>query len=133
MLLAIFCYFEDRIIPLFNNNFIELNPILRKNKHKNSYSLSIENKETFNVFVKKFGMIRGAKNNVKIPKFIFKNKSLMTAFLRGLFDTDGCLKFSKQTKNVNYYPRIQLGFRESPFAHQIEELLKNLNFKFAKW
>ncbi len=126
-------YFEDRIVPLFNNNFIEINPILRKNKHKNSYSLSIENKKVFDTFVKKFGMIRGVKNNAKIPKFIFKNKSLMTAFLRGLFDTDGCLKFSKQSKNINYYPRIQLGFKESGFAHQIEKLLITLDFKFSKW
>jgi intein/homing endonuclease len=126
-------YFESRIIPLFNKNFIDVNPILRKNKHKNSYSLSVENKLTFNTFIKQIGMARGAKNNVEIPKFIFKNKSFIIAFLRGLFDTDGCLKFSKQTKNINYYPRIQLGFKESPFAHQIEKLLIALDFKFSKW
>ena len=54
-------------------------------------------------------------------------------FLRGLFDTDGCLKFSKQTKNKNYYPRIQYCFRDTKFAWQVKGLLGRIDFNVGTW
>jgi intein/homing endonuclease len=126
-------YFRDWVIPLFRKTFEDINPKLNKNKLKNSYNITLENKKVFETFVKKFGMQRGAKININVPFFILENNNLISHFLKGLFDTDGSLKFSKQTKKLNYYPRIQLCFRDSPFAHQIGILLKSLNFNFGKW
>ena len=126
-------YFLNRVIPLFKKTFGNVNLKLNKNKTKNSYNVTLENKQVFEMFVNKFGMHRGAKKHSKIPLFIMNNPNLMASFLRGLFDTDGSLKFSKQTKTKNYYPRIQLSFRDSPFAKQIGLLLRTLNFNFGTW
>lgn len=126
-------YFLNRVVPLFKKTFGNVNLKLNKNKIKNSYNLTLENKEVFETFVKKFGMNRGSKNNVEMPSFIIRNPALVASFLRGLFDTDGSLKFARQTKKINYYPRIQLCFRDSPFANQIGLLLNTLNFNFGLW
>ncbi|MBW3001615.1 hypothetical protein KY338_00470 [Candidatus Woesearchaeota archaeon] len=126
-------YFLNRVVPLFKKTFGNVNLKINKNKIKNSYNITLENKKVFDIFVKKFGMNRGSKNNTEIPSFIIRNPALVAPFLRGLFDTDGSIKFSKQTKKIHYYPRIQLGFRDSQFAHQVGALLKSLDFNFGKW
>ena len=95
-------YYENYIIPIFIKSF-NITPKLYKRKGKNAYDLQIENKNVFSFFVNELGMIRGSKKNrVLIPDKIIKNKEFSKNFIRGLFDTDGCLKFSKQTKNLNY-------------------------------
>jgi len=60
-------------------------------------------------------------------------KKLVISELSVLFDTDGYLKFSKQTKNMNYYPRIRFCFRDSNFVWQVKELLEKINFNFGTW
>ena len=55
----------------------------------------------------------------------------MTHFLRGLFDTDGCLKFSKQTKNISYYPRIRFCFQDSTLINDLRLSLKSLEFNYG--
>ncbi|MBW2981850.1 hypothetical protein KY343_03120 [Candidatus Woesearchaeota archaeon] len=122
-------YYKERLIPLFAKYF-NGNIYLRKRKDKNSYYFWIENKNIINFFLK-IGFKRGNKSKSGIP-LIFKNKSKFTcSFIRGLFDTDGCLKFSKQTKDYHYYPRIRLAFQESPLIYDLKIVLDNLNFKYG--
>lgn len=65
--------------------------------------------------------------------FIHSNKKFILSFFRGIFDTDGCLKFSKQTKNIHYYPRVEIGFRQSNFIFEIDKLIKSLNINYSSW
>jgi len=62
---------------------------------------------------------------------IKKNAKLMPHFLKGLFDTDGYLKFSKQTKDYHYYPRIRLCFQNSPLVYDLKTILKELGFNYG--
>lgn len=71
--------------------------------------------------------------NSRIPNKIRNDNKLILYFLRGLFDTDGCLKFSKQYKSKNYYPRIQFCFRRSKFADDVGEVLRKVDFNFCRW
>jgi len=124
-------YYENYIIPIFIKSF-NITPKLYKRKGKNAYDLQIENKNVFSFFVNELGMIRGSKKNrVLIPDKIIKNKEFSKNFIRGLFDTDGCLKFSKQTKNFNYYPRIQIYCHKSPMCDQIRLVLDRLKFNYS--
>ena len=110
-------YYKNYINLKFIKNF-KIKPHIYKRNNKNAYDLQIENKEVFSFFTNKLGMIRGSKKNrVLIPDKIFKNKEFSKRFIRGLFDTDGCLKFSKQTKDFNYYPRIQIYCHKSPMCN----------------
>src|SRR3989344_6983144 len=126
-------YYINYLMPSFIKNF-NIKPILYKQKNKNSYFLQIENKNVFSFFVKELGMKRGAKHlKVLIPMKIMLNNAFSKSFVRGLFDTDGGLKFSKQNKKFNYYPRIRICAKKSPMTKQIKIILDRLRFNYSKY
>ncbi|MDP3733965.1 MAG: LAGLIDADG family homing endonuclease [Nanoarchaeota archaeon] len=125
-------YYEKRVIPLFQSLFCKI-PTLRKRNDSNAYYLMIYSKDIFNFLLNDIGMRRGIKKESSVPDIIFSDKNLMRAFVRGLFDTDGCLKFSKQGRNINYYPRVQIALRKSPLANQLADLFKILDFPYGSW
>jgi DNA-binding transcriptional regulator WhiA len=94
-------YYKDNLMPLFKENFGK-EPALKRRNDRNAYYLLLSSKETMNFLTEKIGLKRGSKVNASVPKIALSNKNLARAFLRGLFDTDGCLKFSKQTKSIHY-------------------------------
>ncbi|HIG96804.1 MAG TPA: hypothetical protein HA230_00435 [Candidatus Aenigmarchaeota archaeon] len=77
------------------------------------------------------GLKRG-KKNYRMPNKI-KKRALYPHILRGIFDTDGCLKFSKQSRKVNYYPRIQFALMPSDITNFISIMLEKLEIKHGKW
>lgn len=125
-------YYENRVIPLFETIFNK-KPFIKRRKDRNSYYLMIEVKNIMDFLIQKIGMARGPKLDAKIPKFIFDNKTFMISFLRGLFDTDGNLNFSKQNKKRAYYPRVRLCGKSYPMIEQIQVLLDELGFRYCNW
>ncbi len=124
-------YYNKRVNPLFYELFNQKGKI-RRRKDRNAYYLMIYSKSIFNVFLN-VGLSRGSKINAKVPEIILQDKKLATNFIRGLFDTDGCLKFSKQTKDINYYPRVQIALRKSQLAEELVQLFRLLNFPYGCW
>ncbi|MCK4670354.1 MAG: hypothetical protein KAT43_04050 [Nanoarchaeota archaeon] len=125
-------YYKDNVIPLLKSLFTG-NPKLRKRNDRNAYYIDFNSKEAMNHLTNKIGLVRGNKVNARIPTIITNNLNLIPHFLRGLFDTDGCLKFSKQSKDIRYYPRIQFCFRNTKFAEEVGDLLIKIGFKIATW
>jgi intein/homing endonuclease len=125
-------YFKKRVMPLFELLFNK-KPILKRRNDSNAYYLMIYSKEILDFLINEVGLKRGSKEKAHSPKKIISNKKLIPHFLRGLFDTDGCIKFSKQSKDINYYPRIQIALRHSPIAKELKELFKILNFNYGTW
>ena len=125
-------YYQDRITVLFRDLFSQKS-VIRKRTNQNSYYLMVYSKEIVGFLTNQIGLKRGAKNNTTIPGVIMSNKKLSPHFLRGLFDTDGCIKFSKQKSNENHYPRIQIALKKSPIAYQLKALFKKLNFNYGSW
>jgi len=75
------------------------------------------------------GIKSGSKINVEIPKKIIRSRKLIKRFLRGLFDTDGCIYFDKNrsAKNpINNQPTIKLGTVSKKLANQVFNSLKRL-------
>ncbi len=124
-------YHKKRVSKLFQNNF-NAQPIFFKQKHKNAHYIQIESKNVMD-YLTKIGLSRGSKTNIATPYTIKNNKELIIYFLRGLFDTDGCLKFSKQSRNLSYYPRVRITAKKSQMAENIGILLRTLNFKYSMW
>ena len=125
-------YYKETVIPLFEKVFGK-RPILRKRKDRNAYYLTLECKKTMNYLANNLKLNRGSKVNASVPSIIFSKKKYARTFLRGLFDTDGCLKFSKQSKKFNYYPRIQIALRISPLAYELKRILDYLKFPYGTW
>ena len=125
-------YYQKHVSILFQKEF-KKTPYLKKRKDRNAYYLMICSKEIIDYLVNELRMKRGSKYHAVIPNLISSKKEFMGAFLRGIFDTDGCIKFSKQNRNINYYPRIEISLRESPLARELKILLENLNISFCSW
>lgn len=122
-------YHKRIVARLIKNNF-DANPIFFKQEHKNAHYIQIESKPFLNYFLS-IGLTRGPKINTVIPQIIKKEKRSIVPFLRGIFDTDGCLKFSKQAKKFSYYPRVRISAKDSPMARDIASLLKKLDFNYC--
>ncbi|MBT3324173.1 hypothetical protein HN681_00200 [archaeon] len=122
-------YYQFYLKPNIEKLF-DVKVYIRKRKDRNAYYLSFENKKVMQKLLD-LGLSRGKKENLQI--FNFPNKIALINFLRGLFDTDGSLKFSKQTKDYNYYPRLQFCFKKSDFSFNLGELFEILEFNYAKW
>ncbi len=125
-------YLKNRVMPLFEKLFNKT-PYFAPRKDRNAYYIQINSKSIIEFFTKTFSMSRGEKSGYRISKKILKNKKLMSHFLRGLFDTDGCIKFSKQTRKFNYYPRIQFYFKNGPLSGDLESILSKLGFKYSSY
>ncbi len=99
-------HYENFIIPTFDKKLAL--PITGRHvktivyKLRNSYGISIEN-EALVKFLVRCGLPAGTKNELNIPYWIRKNKSILRAFLRGLFDTDGTVYFSRNYSSKRPY------------------------------
>ena len=66
-------------------------------------------------------------SQLKIPGCI-DSDNLFCAFMKGLFDTDGCVVLSKQHKKVHYYPRLEIASKSLVFLQSILVRLKLMGF-----
>ena len=103
-----------------------LNPTIYLNKRDNTIQLVYYSKALLE-FKKNFGLCVGKKDNVEIPKSILDSDYILD-FIRGLFDTDGCLHFQKKYKEVNYYPRLDITSKSKKLISQTDEILRNHGF-----
>ncbi len=71
---------------------------------------------------------------IKVPKKIIesRNKKTYIGFIRGLFDTDGCVSFSKSKKN---YPTVTFTIKSQHLIREVKEMLIKLGFipSVGKW
>ncbi len=118
-------YFEFYILPLVNRLF-NIQAKIYKKKGQNTIATILRSKGLFE-FLKSLGIHVGPKTNWLIPKIIIQNKQFHKAYLRGIFDTDGCVSL----KTYNHgYPVIKIKQKSRNAIEQISQLLKNLGFYF---
>lgn len=82
-------------------------------------------------FYKYLGFPIGPKYNIKIPKFVFLNKRLEIACLRGLMDADGSLAFCKGDHRKYSNPVIHFTTKSKPLARQACKILEDLEFTYS--
>lgn len=119
---------KDLIKKLFD---IEVKP---KYRGPNSYGIQTTNKIITNFFIDK-GFKPGTKTyTVRIPDYI-KNADINVkkAFIRGLFDTDGCICFDKNRTAFHYYPKIEFNFASKDLRDDLVLLLNELGFRVHFW
>ncbi len=101
--------------------------------HDGGLRFILQSKEAFNVFLD-LGMKGGKKaRTVVIPQKIVDmgwNYSKYT--VRGIFDTDGTVFFSKKTYSNPIYPTVEICTYSNNLANQLAELLKMHGFRARK-
>jgi len=125
-------YYDKRIKFLFKKVFRkEVFP--REFSYWGTYGICVGNKGITKEFISA-GMIVGKKaHKVTVPEEIILNHFLYTSFIRGLFDTDGCIYFTKSyNKNASKWQKLTkhkpiITFKTVSFclASQLKKLLKN--------
>ena len=92
----------------------------------NDASLTFSCKELIN-FKLSIGMLLSPKIDLTVPRWIKENKEFLRNFLRGLFDTDGCLSFKSKNGNPHNYPVIHLKLSDKNLIEEIQESLESFS------
>jgi len=82
-------------------------------------------------FLNKQGMPQGNKiqNNLAVPRWIMRKSSYQKAFLRGLFDTDGCIYLDKHKINKKRYNH--LGWAITSYAERLRKDIVEILLNFG--
>jgi intein/homing endonuclease len=133
-------YYDDHVIPLFNKVF-GLSIKGRFFPSRKTYGFWTSSNVVIETF-KNLGFPSGAKSLIIFVPDVIKyseNKLILTRFLRGYFDTDGCVTFRNRTggksyskfkQKYHYYPRIQLISVSKKLIGDVGEMLEQLGFNF---
>ena len=70
------------------------------------------------------GIPYGEKIDLRIPTLVQSDTKYSAAFIRGVFDTDGC--FTTQKYGKYHYPLVKICTKHKRFANEIMEVLGNL-------
>ena len=129
-------YYCATVKPLLETLFnIPFDPKYRSGGKNGCFGIQTSKKEVTAFFLL-YGFNSGRKTHtVRIPQYIFDAPhSIQLAFVRCLFDTDGCIRFERMNKQtLHTYPRIELSFASRILRDNLQDLLTNLGFRCFVW
>jgi len=124
-------FYHQVIGPKFERVF-GIFPRMKYHDSQTTYGFSVYSKTIYSYLVNIIGLPSGVKYpTLRIPEIFLKDEKLTIAFIRGVFDTDGCISFKKGDKNYPHYPVINLTSKSANFIKQIADILNNLGLKFS--
>ena len=137
-----FQYYDEHVVLLFEKVF-GIKPKTRLFPSRNTYGFVIRDVSIIEC-LHSVGFPYGRKTlTVAVPGFVLDSKNLdvIYAFLRGVFDTDGCLSFGRrggsgykpEEKLKHAYPRIRLSICSKPLWEGVQKLLMATGFNFRAY
>jgi hypothetical protein len=123
-----YVYFKKTIINLLKDLF-NINCKVKKRKGMNAIEIKFNSKSMLE-FLREIGYYK-LKCKIIIPYWIIKNEQLHSPFLKGLFDTDGCIFRSNKEGSPNY-PCIELTTACLELATLVKQILLINKFKVPK-
>jgi intein/homing endonuclease len=117
-----FDYIKNYVCSLIERLFC-LTPKIYLREDQNAIRVIIYSRTVFN-FIKERGFPLGNKGEIKVSEEIMKREILFKRFIRGFFDTDGCLCLKK--KEGKRYPSIGLSSKSKSLLLLMQEFLKSL-------
>lgn len=118
-------HYDRRIAPVFDELF-SIKPSLRVMQKTGVYGFQVWSDDLVK-FKCSLGLPLGKKTDFSIPHFILRHTITKRAFVRGFFDTDGCLYI--QNKRGKPYPRVEMGSISERLMKQLSTVLLSLGFK----
>lgn len=129
-------YYEKVVAPLLYQIFkFKVNPKFRSGGKNGCFGIQTTNKDITS-FLLKYGFKPGRKSGtVKVPDIVFEStKKIQLSFLRGYFDTDGCLRYERiNSKLERNYPKLEMGSLSTFLIHDLKNLFKKLGFRNYSW
>ncbi len=130
-----YAYYENHVKPLIETLFHEtFRPKYRSGGKNGCYGIQTCSKSLI-AFLCKSGFRPGSKTHtLTVPEIIWKStRNIQRAFLRGVFDTDGCIRFDKNHTRRHYYPKIEVCSASKDFRDGLSQLLHRLGFRHHIW
>ena len=121
-------HYITRIKPLYKKLF-NLDVNLKDMHSSGVFGFQIWSNKLVGYKSKVLGLPLGKKLDFMIPSFIIKDKTLLKCFLRGYFDTDGCLYI--ENKRGKPYPRVEMTTISKRFAKQLKDIINKLSFRVS--
>ena len=118
-------YYSNFIKPLFKKLYnIEIN----LKDYGDSFGFETYSKALWEFKTKVLKLKAGKKVYIaKMPDILkVNNPKILGAFIRGLFDTDGCISFKTKYGYNKYYPGIDLSLASKPLIKDTAKILKML-------
>jgi len=116
------------LIPLIKKLF-GINPNLYKRKDKNAYTVAFNSRRVVTYLANQIRFPIGEVPKT-VPRIILgASRRMKIAFVRGFFDADGSLIFSKKTYSQHMYPSIELKCVYKAVLADIETILRELAFR----
>ncbi|MGV8171346.1 MAG: LAGLIDADG family homing endonuclease [Candidatus Woesearchaeota archaeon] len=122
-------FYHKIIIPKFERIF-GISPRIKYHDCETTYGFSVYSKTIYTYLTKVIMLPSGIKYaELRVPEIFSKDKKFTIAFIRGVFDTDGCISFKRKYRSYPYYPTISLASKSPKFIKQIFDVLISLNLK----
>jgi intein/homing endonuclease len=126
-------FYDEHILPLVTTLFGPLFKTKIRSTSKGRFYYGIQTcKKALISFLLDQGLTPGAKvYTTSIPAHIIQgNRNNKNAVVRGLFDTDGCIRFQRKNGGEkDTYPNIEWGVTSKQLAKDIQTLLIGLQFR----
>lgn len=127
-------YYDSLVCPLFSKVF-EKKVVPHEKKSNSVYGFYLCDKEIVRIF-REIGFTRNKTYSVKVPKEVLNSKDpeILSAFVRGYADCDGCISFMKRKGKYNKfklkfntYPRVHIVSVSKQVMDDISSMLNSLN------
>jgi len=119
-------HYLERIKPLYKKLF-NIDVSLREMHSTGVFGFQVWSNRVVEYKNKILNLPVGKKKDFIIPDSICGNDSFSKSFLRGFFDTDGCLYI--ENKRGKPYPRIELGCTCEGFVKQLKSMINKMGFR----
>lgn len=120
--------FYDEVVGPMVCDLFGIQPRMRE-LSGGTYGFRLYSKQLVEFLTQKVGLPVSPKHpDLVIPRVFFRSPLLVKNFVRGFFDTDGCVCFKKRYRDIPYYPVISAASRTKLFIRQLFEVLIALGF-----
>ena len=122
-------YLKSLLYKIFKTNF---EPKFRSGGKNGCFGFQITKKEVVYKLLNCGFNVGRKSNTLRIPSYIFEeDDEIKRAYIRGLFDTDGCFRFEMINKKP--YPKIEFCSASLELINDLNFLLKHLGFRTYIW
>ncbi len=129
-------YYNNHIVPLLMDIFkLEFRAKFRSGGANGCYGVQTSKKIVAEFFIKQGFEAKSKLYTGRVQESIFNtNRTCKYAFLRGIFDTDGCIRFDRINKQKYHtYPRVEFGFASEALRDGLAKLISSLGFRCFTW
>ena len=126
----LFCF--GFVLPLLTR-FTDKRVRVKDRPTQGKLEIVVYSKHLFSYMNRKWNFPIGKKKQLMIPEYIVSDDRRLVKTIAGIFATDGTVVFSKQHKDVPYYPRFEFCSISEPLLDQLADYFRRKKYHHSRW